>query len=56
MTHLIFLQETISKQGEEIMALMTENVKLQIIVIENECLMKMIAKLKVGLENARKLH
>ena len=33
--HLISLQETINKQGEEIRTLMTENTKLQIVVIEN---------------------
>ena len=36
MSHMISLQETINKQGEEIRTLMKENVKLQIVVIENE--------------------
>ena len=35
MSRLISLQETINKQGEEIRTLMTENTKLQIVVIEN---------------------
>ena len=45
MSHLISLQETINKLGEEIRALNKENAKLQI-VIENETLKKVVAKLE----------
>ena len=46
MSHLISLQETINKLGEEIRALNKENAKLQIVVIENENLKKVVAKLE----------
>ena len=46
MSHLISLQEKINKQCEEIRTLMKENTKLQIVVIENESIKKMIAKLE----------
>ena len=46
MSHLISLQETINKQDKVIRTLMKENAKLQIVVIENESLKKMFAKLE----------
>ena len=45
MSHLFSLQETINKKGEEIRTQMKENAKLQIVVIENESLKIMVAKL-----------
>ena len=45
-SHLIYLKDSISKQGEDIRALMQENAKLQIISIENESHKKAIVKLK----------
>ena len=46
MSHLISLQETINKLGEEIRALNKDNAKLQVVVIENENLKKVVAKLE----------
>ena len=43
---MISFQETINKLGEEIRALNKENAKLQIVVIENENLKKLVAKLE----------
>ena len=54
MSHLISLQETINKQGEEIRILMKENAKLQIVVIENEGLKKMVAKLEEEIQDCEK--
>ena len=42
MSHLIFLQETINKQGEEARSLIKENAKLQVIVIGNEILSRRV--------------
>ena len=53
MSHLISFQETINKQGEEIRALMTEDTKLQIIVIENESLKKTVAKLQEEIRESK---
>ena len=46
MSHLMSLQETINKLGEEVRALNKDNAKLQIVVIENENLTKVVAKLE----------
>ena len=53
MSCLISLQETINKQGEEIRTLMKENVKLQIVVIENESLKKVVAKLEDEIQECK---
>ena len=47
MSHLISLQETINKQGEEIRALNKENPKPQIVVIEMKILRKWLQNLKI---------
>ena len=54
MSHLISLQETINKQGEEIRILMKENAKLQIVVIENEGLKKMVVKLEEEIQECKR--
>ena len=44
MSHLISLQETINKMGEEIRTLTKENAKLQNVFMENESLKKVVIK------------
>ena len=54
MSHLISLQETINKQGEEIRTLMKENTKLQSVVIENESLKQVVAKLQEEIQECKR--
>ena len=54
MSHLISLQETINKQGEEIRMLMKENTKLQSVVIENESLKQVVAKLQEEIQECKR--
>ena len=56
MSHLISLQETINKQIEEIRTLMKENAKIQIVVIENESLKKMVANLEDEIQECKRLY
>ena len=46
MSHLVSLQETINKQGEEIRLLLTDNSKLQVLIVENENHKSMVTKLE----------
>ena len=46
MGYLISVQETIKKQCEETIRITKENVKLQVIVVENGSLNKTVAKLE----------
>ena len=48
MSHLISLQETINKMGEEIRTLTKENAKFQNVVMENESLKKVVVVARVG--------
>ena len=52
MSHLITLQETINKMGEEVRTLTKENAKLQNVVMENESLKKVVARLEDKIEEA----
>ena len=46
MNHLGSVQETINKQGEEIGVRMRDNAKLEVLIIENENLKRMVIKPK----------
>ena len=54
MSHLISLQETINKMGEEIRMLTKENAKYQNVVMENESLKKVVAKLEDKIQECKK--